>query len=172
MRNICFTDTSHLVLLDILFVLKVKLGTFCQFTVVHFHLISNIFLCRYASRTLRMKLLTWCRVMSGRAFRVGRGSGLSLSKYFGPAYKTFYNIKSNDFLLSWGRFLLLTAVTSVSEVIVIFLQLICLQTQLRSFILCWDWSHTAFEKATAVRKLAHDGVVSKRSITFAILGLF
>jgi len=28
MRNICFTDTSHLVLLDILFVLNVKLGTF------------------------------------------------------------------------------------------------------------------------------------------------
>jgi len=27
MRNICFTDISHLVLLHILFVLKVKLGT-------------------------------------------------------------------------------------------------------------------------------------------------
>jgi len=27
-RNICFTDSSHLVLLDILFVLKVELGTF------------------------------------------------------------------------------------------------------------------------------------------------
>ena len=27
-------------------------------------LISNIFLCRYASRALRMKLLTWCRVIS------------------------------------------------------------------------------------------------------------
>jgi len=61
---------------------------------------------------------------SGRAFRVGPGSGLSLSQYFGPAYKTFYNIKSNDFFLSWGRFFLLTAVTYVSEVIVIFLQLI------------------------------------------------
>jgi len=36
-------------LLDILFVLMVKLGTFCQFTVVHFDLISNIFSCRYAS---------------------------------------------------------------------------------------------------------------------------
>jgi len=34
---------------------------------------------------------------SGRAFRIGPGSGLSLSKYFGPAYKKFYNIKSNDF---------------------------------------------------------------------------
>jgi len=45
----CFTSTSHLVLLDILFVLKVNLGNFCQFTVVHFDLISNIFACRYAS---------------------------------------------------------------------------------------------------------------------------
>jgi len=38
----------------------------------------------------------------------------------------------------------------------------------------WAWlkSCTVFEKATAVRKLARDGVVSKRSITYAILGLF
>ena len=64
MRNICFTDTSCLVLLDILFVLKVKHGTFFQITIVHFDLISNIFLCRYASRTLWMKSLTWCRVIS------------------------------------------------------------------------------------------------------------
>jgi len=70
-RNICFADASHLLLLRILFVLKVKLGTFCQFMVTHFDLISNIFLCRYASGTLRMKLLTWCRVKSGQAFRVG-----------------------------------------------------------------------------------------------------
>jgi len=26
---------------------------------------------------------------SGRAFRIGPSSGLSLSKYFGPMYKTF-----------------------------------------------------------------------------------
>jgi len=37
---------------------------FCQFIVVRFDLISNIFSCRYASRTLGMKLLTWCRVVS------------------------------------------------------------------------------------------------------------
>ena len=38
---------------------------FCQFTVVHFDLISNIFvsLCKY-SGTLSMKLLTWRRVVS------------------------------------------------------------------------------------------------------------
>ena len=38
--------------------------------------------------------------------------------------KLFYNIKSNDFFLSRRRFALLTTVTSVSEMIVIFLQLI------------------------------------------------
>jgi len=47
-------------------------------------LFSNIFLCRYASRTLRIKLLTWCRVISlaGR-FGSGRSRDLILSKYFG-----------------------------------------------------------------------------------------
>ena len=65
---------------------------------MHFDLISNMFLCRYASRTLRMKLLTWCRVMSGRA---GLGSGVRSSAYFesisGLHTKLFYDIKSNDF---------------------------------------------------------------------------
>jgi len=65
---------------------------------------------------------------SGRAFRVGPVSGLILSKFFGPISslhtKRFYNITSNDFFLSWRRFVVLTAVTSVSEVIAIFLQLI------------------------------------------------
>ena len=89
---------------------------------MHFDLNSNIFLCCYASKTLRMKLLTWCRTISqAEFFWVGSGSGLSLSKYFGPAYKTFF--LSNDFFLSWRKFVVLTAVTSVSEVIVIFLQL-------------------------------------------------
>jgi len=52
---------------------------------------------------------------SGRAFRVGPGSSLSLSKYFGHAYKIF---------LKHSEQRLFTTVTSVSEVIVIFLQLI------------------------------------------------
>jgi len=67
------------------------MSLFCQFIVVHFDLISNIFLCRYASKTLRMKLFTWCRVISLAAlFGSGRaGLRLKLSKYFGPAYKTF-----------------------------------------------------------------------------------
>jgi len=38
--------------------------------------------------------------------------------------KLFYNIQGNDFFLSWRRFVVLTAVTSVSEVIMICLQLI------------------------------------------------
>jgi len=58
---------------------------------------------------------------SGRAFRAGLG--LSFSKY-SDLTKLFYNIKSNDFFLSWRRFVVLTAVTSVGEVIVIFLQII------------------------------------------------
>ena len=101
MRNICFTDTSYLIFLDILFVFKVKRGTFLPIhRYVHFDLISNIFLCRDASITLRIKLLTWCGVISL--------AGLKFVKIFRanfePSYKTFYNITSNDFFLSWRRF--------------------------------------------------------------------
>jgi len=38
--------------------------------------------------------------------------------------ENFFYIKSNDFFLSWRRFVVLNAVTSVTEVIVVFLQLI------------------------------------------------
>jgi len=79
---------------------------------------------------------------SGRAFRVGPGSGLSLSKYFVPISglhaKLFYNIMSNDVFLSWRRFVVLIAVTSLSEVIVIFLQLILFANTAAFFVLCWD----------------------------------
>ena len=48
-------------------------------------------------------------------------SGLKFAKMFrvvfAPAYKTFF-----DFFLSWSTFVVLTAMTSVSEVIVTFLQ--------------------------------------------------
>jgi len=57
---------------------------------------------------------------SGRAFRIGPGSGLSFSNISSMHTKLFCNNKSNDFFLSWRRFVVLTAVTSVSEVIVIF----------------------------------------------------
>ena len=67
--------------------LKVKLGTFLPINrFVHFDLISNIFSCRYESRILRMKLFDMMQsCKSGRTFQIGPGSGLSLSKYFGPA---------------------------------------------------------------------------------------
>ena len=56
----------------------------CQFTVVHFNLISNIFLCRYESRNLRMKLLTWCRVISRS------GLGLKFVKIFRTCIQNFF----------------------------------------------------------------------------------
>ena len=100
MRNICFTGTSHQLCWTFFSCWRWNLVLLCQFTVVHFALISNIFLCRYACRTLRMKLLTWCRVIS-RVGLFGSGSGLSFSKYFGPISslhtRRFYNIKRNDF---------------------------------------------------------------------------
>ena len=68
---------------------------------MHVDLISNIFLGRYASRTVKNETFDMVQsYKSSRDFRVGPGSGLSLSKYFGSAYKTFCNIKSNDFFLS------------------------------------------------------------------------
>jgi len=51
---------------------------------------------------------------SGRGFRVGLSSGLSLSKYVGPISglhtKFFCSIKSNVCFLSWSRFVVLAAV--------------------------------------------------------------
>jgi len=59
---------------------------------------------------------------SGRAFRDGLGFKVCLN-ISGLHTKLYYNIKSNDFFYSWRRIVVLSAVTSVSEVIVIFLQL-------------------------------------------------
>ena len=58
---------------------------------MHFDLISNI----YFYIVMQVELLEWnfwhsADYKSGRAFRVGPGSGLGLSKYFVPAYKTFF----------------------------------------------------------------------------------
>jgi len=55
---------------------------------VHFDLISNIFLFRYGSRTLRMKILTWCRVI--RRARLGLKFVKICRANFGPAYKTAF----------------------------------------------------------------------------------
>jgi len=68
-----------------------------------------------------------------------------------------------------------TKVISVSEVIVIFLQLILFASTAAFFCSLLELVSTLFfEKATAVRrKLARDGVASKRSISYyAMLGLF
>jgi len=88
---------------------------------------------------------------SGRAFRVGPCSGWSLSKYFesisGLHTKLFYSIKSNDifdFFLSWRRVVVLTAVTSVSEVIVIFLQLILFANTAAFFYSLLGWVSYCF----------------------------
>jgi len=60
---------------------------------VHFDLTSNIFFCRYASRTLRMKLLTWCRVINRAGFfvsgRAGPGLGLKFDKIFRVCIQNF-----------------------------------------------------------------------------------
>jgi len=93
---------------------------------VHFDLIPNISLCLYASRTLRMKLLTWCRVINLAGF-FGSGSARAqvCQNISGLHTKLFYNIKSNDFFFRDVDLLCsLRYTTSVSEVIVIFLQLI------------------------------------------------
>jgi len=65
----------------------------------------------------------------GPGFLGWAGFGLKFVKMFradfGPAYTSFfYTIQSNDFFRSWSTFYLLTVVTSVSEVIVIFIQVI------------------------------------------------
>jgi len=75
---VCSQLQQHLLLFDILFVLKVKLRNFFQFTIVNFDLISNIFLCRYASRTLRVKLLTWCTAVSLAALFGSGQAGVGL----------------------------------------------------------------------------------------------
>jgi len=58
----------------------------------------------------------------------GSDWGLSLPKCFGTISglhtTPFHNIQSNFFFLTWGPFVVLTRVTSVSEMIVTFLQLI------------------------------------------------
>jgi len=85
---------------------------------------------------------------SGRAFRVGPCSGLSLSKYFesisGLHTKLFYNIKSNDFFLSWRRFVVLTAETSVSEEIVTFFQLTLFASTAAFFYSLLGWVSYCF----------------------------
>jgi len=97
---------------------------FWQFTVVHLDLISNIFLRSF----MQVELLEW-NFWYGADLQVGPGFsgrlGLKVCQNISGLHtKLFYNIKSNDFFLSWRRFVVLNAVTSVSDLIVIFVQLI------------------------------------------------
>jgi len=73
-------------------------------------------------------MLSYQSCKSGWVFRVGSDWGLSLPKCFGTISglhaKPFYSIQSNVFFLTWGPYIVLTAVASVREAIVIFLQLI------------------------------------------------
>ena len=118
-RNICFTDTWHLVLLHILFVLEVKLGTFLIIQRCAFWFNLKYILCRCASRTLRMKLLSWC-AESGWAFRVGSGRAWvcqNISDQFRPCMQ-------NVFITLRKTTIFFRDVTSMNEVIVSFLQLI------------------------------------------------
>ena len=58
------------------------------------------------------------------------GPSVSLSKYFGPIAglhtKFFNNTKSNNFFLPWCTFVMVNALTYVSQVMAIFLQIILL----------------------------------------------
>ena len=100
-----------------------ELGTFSPIHLCAFWFKSQIYFCV----VMQVELLEW-KFWHGAVLEVGPGSGLSLSKYFGPISglhkKLFYSIKSNVCFLSWRRFVLLTAVTSVSEAIVICLHVI------------------------------------------------
>jgi len=105
----------------------------------------------------------------------GRVSGLSLSKCFGPISglhtKLFYNIKrvmifffrdvhllcSLQNFCEWSDFTSANSICKHSCVLLFSAQINPI---------------TVFEKATVVRKSARDGFVSKRSITYAMFGLF
>jgi len=95
--------------------------------------------------------------------------GLKFVKMFqadsGLHTKLFYNIKSNDFFLSWRRFVVITAVISVSKVIDFSsANSNCKHNCVLLFSARISQSHTLFEKTTTVRKLTRGGGASKGSI--------
>ena len=109
-------STSHLLLLDILFVLKVKLGTFLPI-----HRCAFWFNLKYIFVSLcKCELLEWNFCVDSK-FQ----AGLEFVKVFRACIQNFFiALGVTIFFLSWRRFVVLTAVTSVREVIVIFFQLI------------------------------------------------
>ena len=136
---------------------------------MHFDLISNTFLCRWNE--------TFDMVQSNKS------GGL-----FGSSWARAYvrqNI-SGQFRACMQNFLITLIATTFSfrnilqiccayrgnfceRSVCNFSKTNCVCKHSCVFILCWYESHTVFEKATAVRKFARDGVASKRSITHAIL---
>ena len=85
MWNICFTSTSHLVLLDNPFVLFLPIHRCVFWFNLKYIFVS---LCKY-SRTPRMKLLTWCRVVSP-GFSDWAGLGLKFVKIFRAGIQNFF----------------------------------------------------------------------------------
>jgi len=69
-----------------------NLVLFCQFTVAHFDLISNIFvlLLVMPSRTLSMKLLTWYRVVSQTGLFGSGRARLKFVKIFRACIQNFF----------------------------------------------------------------------------------
>jgi len=114
----------------------------------------------------------WRRVASRAGlFGSGRVRAQVCQNVSGLHTQVFYTIRSNDFFLSRSAFFLLTVVTSVKEVVVIFLQLILFANTAAFFCFLLGLVSYTFSEGTAVRKLARDGNSSKRSITYAILHL-
>jgi len=103
--------------------------------------------------------------------RVVRRAGIFHQNVSGLHTKSFHNMQRNDFFLSWPTFVVFTTGTSVNEAIVIFLQLI-LHLFAHTVKFFCSLLTLFLRKQTVVRKLARDGVASKRLITYAILGLF
>jgi len=66
----------------------------------------------------------------------------------------------------------LPAVTSVSKMNTIFLQIIPFANTAVFFCSLLELVSHSFEKVRAVNKLARDGIASQRSITLTILGVF
>jgi len=101
--------------------------------------------------------------------------GLKFVKMIGPISglhtKLFYSSQSNDFFLSWRTRVVFTAVTSVNEVIVIFLQLILFANTAAFFCSLLRLVSHYFWEGEEI-STARNGVASKKSINCEIRGLF
>ena len=124
------------------------------------------------------RVVSWAGLFGSGRFGpdFGPSSGLSSSKCFGPISvphtQVCYTTGSNEFVLSWRTFLLLTAVTSVSEGDFSWANSICKHSCVPLFSARISVTHFNRRQLPAVRKLAPSGIASKRSsITYVILRL-